>query len=83
MLAYVIVACLLNWQRHKSPFSPNKEIINQLFDASLFAGSAVLLMGIFYPPILAEFGDAKLFLLIAGIAGVLYPIFALLPPPKR
>lgn len=82
MVAYVVVACLLNWIRHQSLFCPNREIINQLFDASLFAGSTVLLMGIFYPPILAEFGDAKLFLLIAGIAGVLYPIFALLPPKK-
>ncbi len=79
MLAYVVVACLLNWKRHKSPFSPNKEIITQLFDASLFAGSAVLLMGVFFPTILAEFRDAKLFLLIAEIAGVLYPLFALFP----
>lgn len=83
VFAYLVVAVIINWKRHGSVQSPTKEIIAQLFDGSLFAGSVVLLMGVFEPSVLAEIGNTKPFLLIAGAAGVIYPLVALCPPPTR
>ena len=85
MLAYVVVACLINYIRHGTIQHPNKEIISVLFDGSLFAGSIVLLIGVVYEPVLKEIGDTKPFLLIAGAAGAVYPLVALFPisRPKK
>jgi hypothetical protein len=83
MVAYLIVACFLNWLRHRSIHDPGKELINQLFDAATFAGSVLVISGVFYQPILVLIGDTKPFLLVAGGAGILYPIGALFPKPQK
>jgi len=49
----------------------------------MFAGSVILIVGIVYPPVLNQIGDTKAFLLIAGMAGIIYPIVALFPDNER
>lgn len=49
----------------------------RVFDAATFSSSILLLMGIFDPNIIAFLGGTKLFLVIAGLAGTLYSVYAL------
>jgi hypothetical protein len=54
-------------------------IVTRVFDASTFAGSTLLLMGIFVPSVLKAIGSVKPFLLFASFIGVIYSIHALKP----
>jgi uncharacterized membrane protein len=54
-------------------------IITRVFDASTFAGSTLLLIGIFVPSVLKAIGSVKPFLLFASFIGVIYSIHALKP----
>jgi hypothetical protein len=50
-----------------------------VFDGVTFGTSVVLLWGILDPRILEFLGDTTLFLIVAGLAGLVYSIHALLP----
>ena len=55
-------------------------IMPRVFDAGTFAGSLLLLIGIFVPSVLEAIGSVKPFLLIAAFAGIIYAIHA--PKPR-
>ena len=78
MVAYIVLAMLLNVRRHNS-IHGRKEIMSHVFDAATFAGSTMLLVGLFQPDVLKLLGDTKPFLAIAGLAGLVYAIGALFP----
>jgi hypothetical protein len=53
--------------------------LTRVFDATTFAGSAMLLLGLLSPAVLTALGSTKLFLLIAGFGGTVYGLHALAP----
>lgn len=63
--------------------SGTKAVLTSLFDSTTFAGSAMLLLGFIYPNVLVLLGDTKPFLIIGGMAGLLYAIRALMPKRWR
>ncbi len=79
MVAYLLIAFILNFRRYQSIHHPQKEMMVHVFDASTFAGSAVLLVGIASPDVLREIGDTKPFLLIASLAGLVYSLSIFFP----
>lgn len=78
MVGYVALALVLNLIRHRSVHGRG-EIVAHVFDAATFAGSTVLLVGIFEPDVLRLLGNTKPFLVIAGLAGLVYSLGALFP----
>lgn len=78
MVLYLVLTYLIRKKRVGVFFDQaNALIINHIFDATTFAGSIMLLWGIVDPVVLAAIGNTKLFLLIAGLAGVAYSLQAL------
>ena len=51
----------------------------RIFDAITFSGSLMLLLGMAVPRVLQAIGSTKLFLLTAGLAGLVYGLHALRP----
>lgn len=51
-------------------------VVDLVFNAGTFAGSAMLLLGITEPALLAVIGDTTVYLLIAGLAGVVHGAYA-------
>ena len=58
----------------------NEFMLAQLFNGVTFGGSLAILWGIIDPSIMAIIGDATMFLLVAGIAGMAFSIKGLLRP---
>jgi hypothetical protein len=52
-------------------------MLTRIFDAGTFSGSIMLLLGLLNDTVLKAIGSTKPFLLIAGLAGVLYGLHAL------
>jgi hypothetical protein len=57
----------------------NKFLLTRVFDSATFAGSVMLIIGIVEPAILLLIGNTKPFLIVGGIAGVVYSLHALFP----
>lgn len=57
-------------------FDPDKAIA-RVFDSVTFSSSALLLLGIFEPAVLSLIGSTKMFLLVAGMGGLLYGIHSM------
>ena len=55
-------------------------IAGVVFDAATFAGSLLLLVGIYEPKVLRAIGEVKLYLLCAAFAGIIFTLKALRPP---
>ncbi|MBX3496511.1 MAG: hypothetical protein KF769_09740 [Parvibaculum sp.] len=51
--------------------------MDRVFDGATFGASVVLLMGIFDPQIIVHLGNTKMFLVIAGLSGIVYSLYAL------
>ena len=81
MGAYLFVTLFINLIRFKSLHHDSKEMITHVYEAATFAGSIMILMGIFEPPVLVLLGNTMIFLVIAGIGGLLYSIGAFFPRP--
>jgi len=81
MVCYIAVACLGRYfaDQRKSKHPTFSTAI--VFDGATFGTSASLLWGIMDPTILRFLGSTTLFLIIAGAAGVVYSLYALLPKP--
>lgn len=79
MIAYLVVAVIVNLCKFKSIHQDGKELISHGFDAATFAASMMVLYGIIEPSVLKLIGSTKPFLMIGGIAGLLYSISALFP----
>jgi hypothetical protein len=79
MVGHILIAnvgrCFFAYKAGKHPrFSATT-----VFDGATFGTSSMLLWGVLDPTILAFLGDTTLFLVIAGISGVIYSLYALLP----
>jgi hypothetical protein len=74
MLGYLALAFVINVFRFGHPVHRRKELITCIFDASLFSGATVLLMGVLNDTVLAAIGDTTPYLIVGGFAGVAYSV---------
>jgi len=80
MVGYLVVVYVSRWVGHrKFCLVPPHQILTRIFDSATFAGSAMLLWGIMDDTILKAIGDTKPFLLVAGLAGLIYSLHAIPP----
>jgi len=75
MVVHLVIAYASCFWRTKS-FEPEKAI-NRVFDSATFSGSALVLVGLVEPSVLALLGSTKPFLLIAGVVGVIYGLHSM------
>lgn len=79
---YIVVSFALGRYRRPPPFlgergqKPHLRM-DRVFDGATFGASVVLLMGIFDPQIIVHLGNTKMFLVIAGLSGIVYSLYAL------
>jgi hypothetical protein len=79
MVAYILLSYLVNWRSQTPVAESGKVIFDRTFNGATFAGSAILLLGIFNPEVLKAIGSLKGYLLFASVAGLSYSIRALFP----
>jgi hypothetical protein len=75
---YLLVAYGIQWKT-KGFSDQDRFALTRVFDATTFAGSIMLLLGLMSPAVLVAIGSTKLFLLIAGFGGAVYGLHALAP----
>jgi hypothetical protein len=80
MAGYLLIAYVL---RSRTRRERDRFVISTIFDSATFAGSSMLLVGILEPSVLSLLGNTKPFLLVAGLAGLLYSFHALFPEVER
>lgn len=74
-IAYFVVAIfILTFRRRTRDFT---YWMKSIFDGVLFAGSVVLLWGVFDRNILVYFSELTTFLIISGLAGSAWGLFSL------
>jgi hypothetical protein len=73
------VAALLHWLR-PTRSSRKRELITYIFEGSSFAGSVLLLIGIFDDTVLRLIGGTKTLLMVAALTGIAYSAKSVLPP---
>lgn len=76
----MVVAILTRKSRGLRTLSDLRVSLTMVFDAMTFATSALLIWGIIDPLVLAALGDTRLFLIVAGILGMVYSMNALVRP---
>jgi hypothetical protein len=79
MVAYIVLSYLINRFSTTPAVESGKVIFDRAFNGATFAGSAILLLGIFKPEVLKAIGSLKGYLLFASVAGISYSIRALFP----
>lgn len=80
MVLYLIAAYAIRWLRTgRLTDNENRFLLTHVFDSATFSGSAILLYGIWSPEVLALLGSTKPFLLVGGLAGLIYSFHALGP----
>jgi hypothetical protein len=77
MGGYLVLACIINFCRHKSFEQPGQPLAQHIFDAASFAMSIALLAGVYEEKVLKLIGNLSMFLIICGLAGVMYALRAL------
>lgn len=82
-VCYIGVRMLFAWRR-KSSVDVGIAIIS---DALLFAGSVLVILGIWYHAVLLAIGDLTVYLVMAGLAGISVTLRSAwregLPPPSK
>jgi len=81
MAGYVLLAYLCSYFLHES--DQRKSHVPIIFDGVTFCTSVMLLWGIVDPKVLVLLGNTKIYLVIAGIAGLLYTLGALVSGAKK
>ena len=71
------------WRTGRFSAESNQFLLAHVFDSATFAGSAMLLWGIMDDEVLKAIGSTRPFLLVAGLAGLIYSVHALAPPAKQ
>jgi formate/nitrite transporter FocA (FNT family) len=80
VLAAVYLAAAYAIQfKFKGLSNQDKYALTRVFDATTFAGSTMLLLGLTEPAVLTAIGSTKPFLFVAGFAGITYCLHALKP----
>lgn len=78
LAAYLVTAYAVRYAKTKTfTNGSNRFLLSHVFDGSTMAGSVILLWGIVDPAILRIIGETTMFLMIGGVAGVVYSIHAL------
>ena len=73
LLFYMAVSYLFRDTRGERYIDGGHEfMLTQLFNGITFAGSATILWGVVDPTVMVIIGDTTMFLLVAGMAGLLY-----------
>jgi hypothetical protein len=81
MLLYMGVAYWTRYARSRDwDAAGNEFMLAQLFNAVTFAGSLAIIWGVIDPAVMEIIGDATMFLLVAGLAGLLFSIRELARP---
>jgi hypothetical protein len=78
MVVHLVTAYGIHVVRNKKFPDWRGEVMTRVFDSATFASSVMLIAGIVQPKILLLIGSTKPFLLVAGVAGVLYGVHALI-----
>lgn len=76
MVAYVVLAYVLRWQRGFKN-AEDKFYLTVVFDSGIFAGSLAVITGLYLEDVLKLLGNMTAFLAIASMVGVLYSLHAL------
>ncbi len=76
---YLCLAYYLQYRKSHEWGEADRFALTRIFDAITFSGSLMLLIGMVMPSVLAAIGSTRLFLLTAGLAGLVYGIHALRP----
>ena len=76
--SYLVVAYAIQFW-FKGLSNQDKHTLTRVFDATTFAGSVMLLLGVIEPTVLNAIGSTKLFLLVASFAGIIYCLHSLKP----
>lgn len=80
MLLYLAAAYIFHRCRKGIWGDPtNRFLLTRVFDSATFAGSIMILVGVVEPSVLRLIGNTTPFLIVGGIAGVVYSIHALFP----
>lgn len=75
LIGYMIMAYMLRYSRGEHYTDTGHEfMLTQLFNGTTFAGSSAVLWGVMDPDVMKIVGDTTMFLLLAGVAGVLYSL---------
>lgn len=83
MVGYLFLAYFFRWYKTRQLFSDQsyRVLLPRIFDSATFAASVMLVLGILNDDVLRAIGSTKPFLLVAGLAGILYGIHAIAPDP--
>ena len=80
MVGYLVVAYIVRWWRTGAVGNiENQFVLTRIFDGATFSGSLMVLAGIMDDNLLKLLGNTKPFLLVAGLAGLIYSLHALAP----
>jgi uncharacterized YccA/Bax inhibitor family protein len=77
MVAYLVIVYVACWFKTGNISNENRFVLTRIFDGATFSGSLVLLGGIVDDDLLKLLGDTKPFLLIAGLAGLIYSLHSI------
>jgi hypothetical protein len=81
MVGYLVLCYIIRlWMKGLAGTFDNQIILTRIFDGATFAGSLMLLAGIWDDDVMKLLGSTKPFLLVAGLAGLIYSLHAL--PPR-
>ncbi len=84
MVAYLTAAYVIRSIAPKKPGNDdNRFLLTRIFDSATFSGSLMLLLGIVDDDILKLLGSTKPFLLVSGLAGIIYSLHALNPRDEQ
>lgn len=75
---YLFVAYGIQWAK-KRDFGRPDTILTRVFDGVTFSSSLLILAAIVSPDVLKALGNTKLYLIVAGLGGIIYSMYALKP----
>lgn len=78
-ILYLALVYIRAFWVHKSLRRPGKRVNQIIFDATTFAFSILIMVGLVDKDVLDVIGDTSLFLLVGACGGLLYSLHALFP----
>ncbi len=79
MVTYLVVSYFARWCKFRKISADHRLVLTRIFDSATFSGSFMLLAGVMDEDLLKLLGSTKPFLLVAGLAGIIYSLHSLAP----
>jgi hypothetical protein len=77
-IIHIVIASILQ-VRATDLDTLEQQVLRRIFESVVFATSVTLLVGLMNEQVLRALGDTRPFLFVAGLAGLVYTVFALRP----